>query len=39
MDWFTREHERQQSPPRTPENDLRLYADQIAQRLHAWNRQ
>jgi hypothetical protein len=39
IDWFNREHERQQSPPRTPENDLRLYADQIAQRLHAWNGQ
>jgi hypothetical protein len=36
IDWFNREHERQQSRPRTPDNDLRLYAEQIAQRLHAW---
>jgi hypothetical protein len=31
IDWFNREHRRQQSLPRTPENDLRLYAEQIAQ--------
>jgi hypothetical protein len=31
VDWFNREHERQQSPPGTPDNDLRLYAEQIAQ--------
>jgi hypothetical protein len=24
VDWFNREDHRQQSPPRTPENDLRL---------------
>jgi hypothetical protein len=27
IDWFNREHRRQQSLPRTPEHDLRLYAD------------
>jgi hypothetical protein len=31
VNWFNREHEGQQSPPGTPDNDLRLYAEQIAQ--------
>jgi hypothetical protein len=35
IDWFHREHRHQQSLPRTPENDLRLYAEQIAQPLRA----
>jgi hypothetical protein len=35
IDWFNREHRHQHSLPRTPENDLRLYAEQIAQPLRA----
>jgi hypothetical protein len=31
IDWFNREHRHQHSLPRTPENDLRLYAEQIAE--------
>jgi hypothetical protein len=35
IDWFNREHRRQHSLPRTPENDLRLDAERIAQPLRA----
>jgi hypothetical protein len=35
IDWFNREHRRQQSLPRTLENDLRLYTEHITRPIRA----